>query len=88
MTKSLSALLERAQRCELLAVPEIKWICESAKEIFAREENIVNIMTPVTVAGDIHGQFDDLLRLFETGGEVGVGALSTMEVEDIILDVF
>ena len=71
MTKSLSALLERAQRCELLAVPEIKWICESVREIFAREENIVNIITPVTVAGDIHGQFDDLLGLFDTGGAVG-----------------
>ena len=71
MTKSVSALLERAQRCELLAVPEIKWICEAAREIFAREENIVNISTPVTVAGDIHGQFDDLLRLFQTGGELG-----------------
>ena len=71
MTKSLSALLERAQRCELLAVPEIKWICESVREIFAREENIVNIITPVTVAGDIHGQFDDLLELFDTGGTVG-----------------
>ena len=69
--KSLSALLERARRCELLDVSEIKWICESVREIFAREENIVNIWTPVTVAGDIHGQFDDLLRLFQTGGEVG-----------------
>jgi len=69
--KSLSALLERALCCELLDVSEIKWICESVREIFAREENIVSISTPVTVAGDIHGQFPDLLRLFETGGEVG-----------------
>ena len=72
--KSVSALLERALRCELLDVSEIKWICESVREIFAREENIVNISTPVTVAGDLHGQFDDLLRLFQTGGEVGDGS--------------
>jgi len=69
--KSVSALLERALSCELLDVSEIKWICESVREILSREDNIVNISTPVTLAGDIHGQFDDLLRLFQTGGEVG-----------------
>ena len=67
----MSALLERALSCELLDVSEIKWICESVREILSREDNIVNISTPVTLAGDIHGQFDDLLRLFQTGGEVG-----------------
>lgn len=33
-----------------------------------RESNVVHVRAPVTVVGDIHGQFYDLIEIFKIGG--------------------
>ena len=39
-----------------------------AKEILAKESNVQDVKCPVTVCGDVHGQFHDLMELFKIGG--------------------
>lgn len=35
-----------------------------------KESNVVHIRAPVTVVGDIHGQFFDMMEIFEIAGRV------------------
>ena len=46
---------------------DLRLVCEKAKEILLEESNVQPVSAPVTVCGDIHGQFYDLLELFRTG---------------------
>jgi len=47
---------------------EVKWICQRAGDIFMQQEPLLELEAPLKVVGDIHGQYHDLLRLFEFGG--------------------
>ncbi|CAK9031551.1 Serine/threonine-protein phosphatase 2A catalytic subunit alpha isoform (PP2A-alpha) [Durusdinium trenchii] len=47
---------------------EVKQLCDLAKEILHEESNVHPVRCPVTISGDIHGQFHDLMELFRIGG--------------------
>jgi serine/threonine-protein phosphatase PP1 catalytic subunit len=47
---------------------DIRQLCMSAREIFQNQPNLLELEAPIKICGDIHGQYSDLLRLFEYGG--------------------
>ncbi len=61
-------LVETLKRGELVSEWHVEHICSLAKDLFIEESNVHELSTPVTVCGDIHGQFHDLQRLFDVGG--------------------
>uniref|UniRef100_A0A0E0BAD2 Serine/threonine-protein phosphatase n=1 Tax=Oryza glumipatula TaxID=40148 RepID=A0A0E0BAD2_9ORYZ len=65
----LDAQIEQLMECRPLSEPEVKTLCEKAKEILMEESNVQPVKSPVTICGDIHGQFHDLIELFRIGGK-------------------
>ncbi|KAK9469554.1 Metallo-dependent phosphatase-like protein [Lipomyces arxii] len=47
---------------------EIQVICRYAREIFLSQPTLIELSPPVKIVGDIHGQYGDLIRMFEMCG--------------------
>ena len=62
--------LETLKECECLTEHDLKILCDKVRELLCEENNVQPISVPVIVCGDIHGQFFDLMNLFEKGGDL------------------
>ena len=53
---------------KLLTKLDLLEIISKTQEIFKSEPNLLELSDPITILGDIHGQFYDLLQIFSTSG--------------------
>jgi len=64
----LESWLGKLSRGTPLSEQEVKVLCDKAKDCLMNESNVQPVPAPVTVCGDIHGQWHDLMELYRIGG--------------------
>ena len=64
----LDEWIEQLMECKYLSESQMSALCARVIEILIEESNIQPVSSPVTICGDIHGQFWDLKELFRKGG--------------------
>lgn len=65
---ALEQRLKRLEEGRVIPEDEVRALCDKAIEILDDEPNVVPVSSPVTIVGDIHGQYADFLELMEIGG--------------------
>ncbi|XP_067045094.1 serine/threonine-protein phosphatase PP1-beta-like isoform X2 [Acropora muricata] len=69
--KAIDQLLEyKKSQMKQVSLPEgtIRLLCQVSREVFMKEDMLLEVEAPVNIFGDIHGQYDDLLRHFDMLG--------------------
>ena len=65
----LEKIIQTINQCKLPDERDLQLLFAKAKELLTNTPNIKQLSSPITVCGDIHGQFFDLQELFRVGGE-------------------
>jgi serine/threonine-protein phosphatase 2A catalytic subunit len=68
--KEQDELIDTLLKCRPLSEAQVRSLCNKAKEVLVKESNVQPVKAPVTICGDIHGQFHDLKELFRLGGKL------------------
>jgi len=66
--KMLAVKGNRQQKQILLKEDEIKFVLNHVREVFMSQPMLLEITPPILICGDIHGQYYDLLRIFDRCG--------------------
>uniref|UniRef100_A0A093VLQ2 protein-serine/threonine phosphatase n=1 Tax=Talaromyces marneffei PM1 TaxID=1077442 RepID=A0A093VLQ2_TALMA len=60
----LDKAIAQLRACRPIPEAQVRELCYKARELLIEEGNVVSVDAPVTICGDIHGQFHDLMELF------------------------
>ncbi|KAJ9463750.1 Serine/threonine-protein phosphatase alpha-2 isoform [Diplonema papillatum] len=68
ITKLLAVKGAKTNKPVLLSEGEVRALVVRSREIFMSQSPLLELEAPLKVCGDVHGQYYDLLRLFDHGG--------------------
>jgi diadenosine tetraphosphatase ApaH/serine/threonine PP2A family protein phosphatase len=69
-SNKINSHIANLRACRPIPEADVRELCFKARELLIEEANVVRVDAPVTICGDIHGQFHDLMELFRIGGDV------------------
>jgi len=68
ITTMLSARNKKAGTPVDISQSDATALCNKVRELLLNQPMLLELGAPIKICGDVHGQFHDLLRLFEYGG--------------------
>ena len=69
ITRLLEVRGSRPGKIVNLTESEIRSLCLLSRDIFIQQPIFLELEAPLKIVGDIHGQYYDLMKLFEVGGD-------------------
>jgi len=66
--KCLEARGQKPGKLVQVSEGQLKALCTAVREIFLSQSALLELEAPLKICGDVHGQYHDLLRIFEYGG--------------------
>jgi len=67
ISKCLEARGAKPGKLVQMAEAQLKALCTAVRDTFLQQSPLLELEAPLKICGDIHGQYHDLLRLFEYG---------------------
>ena len=61
-------LIEKFWNGEIPTPAEMRFVLQESTKILKSEPNVLQLKAPLTVCGDIHGHFEDMLEIFKICG--------------------
>lgn len=68
--EEMDGWIEKLMKCEHLPEASCAKLCKRARDLLMEEANVTTVRSPVTVVGDIHGQWYDQQEMMEIAGKV------------------